>query len=428
MNSPKLVAIVLSAALLMGGLSCSRRQDSQAPDPNQSASLENSQARTADLPGRRGAGGGLRAGQGLGRGRGRAWSPAEPIRLADKELAAIEIQTAVVSYQPMSSHLEATGKILVSPFRKAIVSYPFPARIAEIHVRPGVWVQAGQALVTLQSEAVGEAKSEYFKALADAELAKSSLEREQRLFERGAGAGKNLQAAEAERKVAEASLEAAEKKLHVLGFTEEQVQKAADAHEIKPLITLFSPLSGKVADNTMSLGTMVDQSTEILTILDPRVLCVDANIYERDISKIQVGQEVDVTVPAYPGVVFKGKIQYVGDIMNEETRTITVRTEVENEGLNLKAGMFASLRIQLDRQARALTIPQTAVLDDGDLKIAFLKKGGEFFPREITVGTKMNGLIEVLSGLEEGDVVITTGSFQLKSKLYDEILKKAGVH
>jgi cobalt-zinc-cadmium efflux system membrane fusion protein len=328
----------------------------------------------------------------------------------------------------MSTHLEATGKILASPFRKAIVSYPFPARIAEIHVRPGAWVKTGQELVTLQSEAVGEAKSEYFKALADAELAKSSLEREQRLFERGAGAGKNLQAAEAERKVAEASLEAAEKKLHVLGFTEEQVQKAADTHEIKPLITLFSPISGKIVDNTMSLGTMVDQSTEILTVLDPRVLCVDANIYERDISKIRVGQEVDVTVPANPDVVFKGKIQYVGDIMNEETRTITVRTEVENEGLNLKAGMFASLRILLDRQARALTVPQTAVLDDGDLKIAFLKKGGEFFPREITVGTKMDGLIEVLSGLEEGDVVVTTGSFQLKSKLYDEILKKAGVH
>ena len=135
-----------------------------------------------------------------------------------------------------------------------------------------------------------------------------------------------------------------------------------------------------------------------------------------------------MTVPAYPGLVFKGKIQYIGDILNPETRTITVRTEVENADFNLKAGMFASLRILLGHQAKALTVPQTAVLDDGDLKIVFVKKDAQFFPREITVGSKMDGLIEVLSGLAEGEEVVTTGSFQLKSKLYDEILKKAGVH
>ncbi len=423
-----LFAFTLSAVLIMSGLSCSQRKDFENTGPAEKAGLKSSPKGALESPGRRGSGGGFRGGQGLGRGRGRAWNPSEPIILADKELEAVEIRTAVVSYRPISSHLEATGKILASPFRKAIVSYPFPARIAEIHVRPGDWVRTGQEIVTLQSEAVGEAKSEYFKALADAELAKSNLEREKRLFERGAGAGKNLQAAEAERKVAEASLEAAEKKLHILGFTEEQVQSAAETHEIKPLITLFAPIPGKVVDNTMVLGAMVDQSTEILTILDPRVLCVDANIYERDISKVQVGQEVEVTVPAYPGVVFKGKIQYVGDILDEETRTVTVRTQVQNEGSNLKAGMFASLRILLGRQARALTVPHEAVLDDGDLKIVFLKKEGRFFPREVSVGNKMNGFIEILNGIAEGDEVVTAGSFQLKSKLYDEILKKAGVH
>ncbi len=428
MNRTQIIAIVLSIALIGGGLSCTRRAAEPASDSASGASVEGAPTGRGLGPGRLAGGAGLRAGQGLGRGRGRAWNPSEPIILADKELEAVEIGTAVASYRPISSHFEATGKVLASPFRKAIVSYPFPARIAEIHVLPGDWVTTGQEIVTLQSEAVGEAKSEYFKALADAELAKNNLEREERLFERGAGAGKNLQAAEAEWKVAEASLEAAEKKLHVLGFTEEQVQTAAETHEIKPLITLFAPISGKVVDNTMVLGAMVDQSTEILTILDPRVLCVDANIYERDISKVQVGQEVEVTVPAYPGVVFKGKIQYVGDILDEETRTVTVRTQVQNEGSNLKAGMFASLRILLGRQERALTVPQEAVLDDGDLKLVFLKREGRFFPREVTVGTKMDGFIEILNGLSEGDEVVTTGSFQLKSKLYDEILKKAGVH
>jgi cobalt-zinc-cadmium efflux system membrane fusion protein len=407
----KLVAVGLSAALFFAGYSCSHRRDREA------AAGEPTLSRTAD------AGPGARAGQGVGRGGGRDWDNTTSLHLTDAEMKAIDLATVQASYQPISSRLRATGKVLASPFRKAIVSYPFPARIARIHVRPGDWVKTGQELITLQSEAVGEAKSEYFKALADSELAKSSYERERRLFDRGAGAGKNLQAAEAERKVAEANVNAAEKKLHVLGFTEAQVKTAADTHEINATITLFAPLPGKIVDNNMALGTMVDQSTEILTILDPSVLCVDADIYERDIAAVQKDQEVELTVPAYPDLVFKGRIQYIGDVLKEATRTVTVRTEVENEGFRLKPGMFASLTILLDQQARALTLPLAAVLDDRERKIVFLSRDGAFFPRVILTGPKMDGLIEVLSGIAEGDSVVTRGNYQLKSKLYDEILK-----
>jgi cobalt-zinc-cadmium efflux system membrane fusion protein len=412
----KLVAVGLSAALFFAGYSCSHRRDREA------AAGERALSRTAD------AGPGAKTGQGVGRGGGRDWDNTTSLRLTDAEMKAIDLATVQASYQPISSRLRATGKVLASPFRKAIVSYPFPARIAQIHVRPGDWVKTGQELITLQSEAVGEAKSEYFKALADCELAESSYERERRLFNRGAGAGKNLQAAEAERKVAEASVNAAEKKLHVLGFTEAQVKTAADTHEINATITLFAPLPGKIVDNNMALGTMVDQSTEILTILDPSVLCVDADIYERDIAAVQKDQEVELTVPAYPDLVFKGRIQYIGDVLKEATRTVTVRTEVKNEGFRLKPGMFASLTILLDRQARALTLPLAAVLDDQDRKIVFLSRDGAFFPRVILTGPKMDGLIEVLSGIAEGDSVVTRGNYQLKSKLYDEILKGSHIH
>jgi len=423
-----LIAISLSAALVLGGLACSHQKDSPKSGSEPTMSSESPPGGGAGAPGRRGAGGGLRVGQGAGRVGGRDWNSTTSLRLTEKEINAIDLETVAASYQSMSSHLRATGKVLASPFRKAIVSYPFPARIAKIHVRPGDWVKTGQELVTLQSEAVGEAKSEYFKALADFELAKSSFEREKRLFDRGAGAGKNLQAAEAERKVAEASLNAAEKKLHVLGFTEAQVKTAAETHEINATITLFAPLPGKIVDNNVALGAMVDQTSEILTVLDPSVLCVDADIYERDIAAVRKGQEVEVTVPAYPDLVFKGRIQYIGDVLKEETRTVAVRTEVENEGYRLKPGMFASLTILIDRQARALTVPQAAVLDDRDRKIVFISKGAEFFPRVIVTGPKMDGVIEVLSGLAEGDRVVTKGNYQLKSKLYDEILKGSHVH
>lgn len=424
----RIMAITMTIAIAVGlaGLACSHRKDTRSSDAEPSVSPQTSPGGGRG-PGR-GAGLGPRDGRGRELGAGRDWNGTTSVRLTENEIKAIGLETVAASYQPMSSHLRATGKVLASPFRKAIVSYPFPARIARIHVRPGDWVKTGQELITLQSEAVGEAKSEYFKALADSELAESSYEREKRLFDRGAGAGKNLQAAEAERKVAEASVNAAEKKLHVLGFTEAQVRTAAGTHEINATITLFAPLPGKIVDNNMALGTMVDQSTEILTILDPSVLCVDADIYERDIAAVRKDQEVELTVPAYPDLVFKGKVRYIGDVLEEETRTVTVRTEVENEGYRLKPGMFASLTILLDREARALTVPQAAVLDDRDRKIVFLSRDGAFFPRVIVTGPKMDGVIEVLSGLAEGDRVVTKGNYQLKSKLYDDILKGSGVH
>ncbi|MGB7294700.1 MAG: efflux RND transporter periplasmic adaptor subunit [Candidatus Aminicenantales bacterium] len=350
-----------------------------------------------------------------------------PIELSDDEIDAIKIETVVAAYQSIASQLQAMGKVLAHPLRQAIVSYAFPARIARIHVRPGDWVKQGQELVTLQSEEVGEAKSAYYKAIADHELARQNHEREKRLFDGGVGAQKNMLTTEAELKVAEASLDAAEKKLHVLGFTEAQVKAITETHQVNPVIALFSPISGKVIQYNVVLGGMIDQASEILTIMDPSLLCVDAEVYERDIAKMRNGQNVDVSVPAYPDEKFQGKICYIGDVLKEETRTITVRTEVENRGNKLKPGMFANVIIFLNHQTRALVLPQQAVLDDKDNKIVFIKRGDQFFAARVEIGSKQNGLVEITGGLEEGDEIVTNGNYQLKSKLYDDILK-ASVH
>ncbi len=373
-----------------------------------------------------------RPGQGLGRqvagrGFGRGWANSTVIELSDEEKQTVKIETVAAAYKPIASKLQAMGKVLAHPMRKAIVSYAFPARIARIHVRPGDWVKEGQELVTLQSEEVGEAKSAYYKAIADHELAKQNHEREKRLFDRGVGAQKNVLATEAELKVAEANLDAAEKKLHVLGFTEAQVKAISESHQVNPVITLFSPISGKVVQYNTVLGGMIDQGSEILIIMDPSLLCVDAEIYERDIAKIRNGQTVEVSVPAYPDETFKGKICYIGDVLKEETRTITVRTEVENRGNRLKPGMFANITIFLNHQTRALVLPQQAILDDKDNRIVFVKRGNQFFAVLIETGTKQNGYVEITAGLEEGDEIVTRGNYQLKSKLYDEILK-AHIH
>jgi RND family efflux transporter MFP subunit len=173
---------------------------------------------------------------------------------------------------------------------------------------------------------------------------------------------------------------------------------------------------------------MVDQETEILTIMDPSVVCIHADIYERDIAKIRIGQEVEAIVPAYPGEVFKGKISFISDVLNEETRTITVRSEITNRDFKLKPGMFANIDIFLNHQNNVLVLPKEAILDEGNDRIVFLKVDGKYIPRIIDTGLQNGGFVEILGGIKEGDEVVTVGNFQLKSKLYDEILKKAGIH
>ncbi len=418
-------AVLLIFGLLVLFSGCSHR-DRPSDQTDSDAVLSQDTARQG-RPLQKGSG--PRAGgRGYGRTDGRGMRRTDGIQLSDQEREVVKVETVKAVHAPLKAELSAMGKVIAPQNSKAIVSYAFPARISQIHIRIGDWVKRDRRLVTLQSEEVGNAKSEFYKASADFELAKVSNERQQRLFDRGVGAKKDFLSSEADLKVAEANLTAAEKKLHVLGFTEDDVKLISESHQINPVITLNAPISGKIIQNNAVLGSMIDQETEILVIMDPTVLWIDADIYEKDIAKIRLGQEVAVTVPAYPGEEFLGKTTYISDLLNENTRTITVRTEVENRDYKLKPGMFASIKIALNHQSRALVVPQEAVLDDRGDKVVFIQRGDQFFLQVVQAGTTENSLIEIVQGLTEGDEVVKIGNYQLKSKLYEEILKAGHIH
>ncbi len=412
-------AILLFSISLIFPLACKQESPASTDDDRQISQLEVRRGKHGINNGR---------GAGLGRKRqGRGW-PESSVSLSEKEKEVIEIQTVKVSRQPFKPFLQAAGKVLAPYSKMSLISYAFPARVVRIHGQVGDWVDKNAPLITLQSEEVGRAKADFFKARADYELAQRNLARQKRLFERGAGAQKELLIAEAEFKVAEASFNATEKKLHVLGFSEEEIKLIAETHQVNPIITLYSPIRGKIVEVKVVPGEMVDQTKEIMTILDPSLLWVDAEIFERDISKVRIGQEVEVMVQAYPEKLFSGKVTYVGDVLKEETRTVTVRTEVANQGLWLKPGMFASIKIYLHEEKPVLMVPEAAVLDDQGEKFVFVRQGDVFQPKKLVLGPKQDGFFEVLSGLNEGEEVVTQGSYTLKSKLLQDVLKKAGLY
>lgn len=350
------------------------------------------------------------------------------VQLSAAAIEAAGIHWAKAERRECPGVLKAAGKILAPRSGTAIVSYFLPGRIAEVHVRVGDRVRKGQPLVTLECAEVADAMSEYFKAHASHELAELSLTREKQLAADGIGARKNLLAAETDSKVARASLEAAEKRLHTLGFNESQVKEIAENHKISPAMVLHSPIDGKVVTSSAVIGAMVDQSKEILTIVDPKLLWVDAEIYEKDLAKARIGQEVEVRVPAFLAERFTGKVCYIADVVQEETRTITVRTEVDNREERLKPGMFADVSLFFARNGPVLAVPVSAILEDGDEQVVFVREKDGFARREIETGPSNGAYRQVVKGLQEGEEVVIEGNHQLRSKLSGASLHGAHTH
>lgn len=350
------------------------------------------------------------------------------LQLTPEEAQNIDLKVETVGIRKMDSLISATGKVNANENKVAIVGPIFSGRIKSIYVNVGDLVQKESKLVILESLEVAEAKSEFYKTYASMELAKINYERQQRLFKENVAAQKNLAASEADYKIALANLNAAEKNLHTLGFNEEDIEKLTTSHEISPTIYLSSPIKGRVVKREAVVGAMVDQSNDLFTIMDLSTLWVDADIYERDLSLIKIGGNVEVIVPSYPREVFMGKVAYISDLFNEETRTATVRTEVTNRGSKLKVGMFANIKIYTTAAKEALVIPVKAVLDVGGEKIVFVKEGKSFRLKIVETGVTLNNFVEILSGLKEGEEVVVEGNSQILSELIDKETSLGIIH
>jgi len=350
------------------------------------------------------------------------------VRLSQASLEAAGVKVAKVQTGEGRCVLKAMGKLLAPQAQTAVVSYSFPGRVAEVRTKVGDWVEKGQTVIVLESQEVGQAKSEFIKAVAAMELAKVNRDIESRLLENGTSARKGFLAAEADYKLAQVTAEAAEKRLHVLGFTEQRVKEVSGAHEIHPTVMLTAPIAGKIVASKAILGSVVDQATEILTIIDPRTLWAEAGVYEKDLAKVKVGQKVEIAVPAYPGKVFQGTVSHIGDLVDEETRTITVRTEVANGDLQLKPGMFTDVCVLQNGTESMVLVPSDAVLEEGQRRIVFVKQNDGFVRKEVETNPIEGNQVQILKGLKAGEEVVVQGNHQLKSELQRELLEAAHSH
>jgi multidrug efflux pump subunit AcrA (membrane-fusion protein) len=185
----------------------------------------------------------------------------------------------------------------------------------------------------------------------------------------------------------------------------------------KPL-ELKAPIDGVIVDRKSTPGELVGKDKEIYTISDPTDLWVIAEVKERDIGAMKVGQDASFSVLAYPGETFRGKVVRLGNQVEAESRTLEVRIEVSNADGRLKPGMFADVEIVTTILDDIIVIPDTALQTEEDNQIVFVAlDGNKFQKRVLKLGLEQRGRVEVLQGLKVGERVVTDGSFILKSEM-----------
>lgn len=319
-----------------------------------------------------------------------------------------------------STGLPVTGAITYDANRVSHIGPRIDGRIVRLAVDVGASVQGGQTLAVLESPEVGQTRVELTEAESLASIARENYERERRLEEQGISSRKELLDSQADLRRAEADVNSARQRLSVLG-----AGQGGGAQYV-----LTAPFPGVVVARNASLGEMATPSDQLFTVANLDRLWIELDIYERDLSVVAVGQEVDVRTAAYPGQLFPGRIVYVGDILDPEKRTVRARVEIPNPAGVLKPGMFANALIRVGAGGVAsIAVPQEAIQEVEGRQVVFVPgaEAGEFMARTVTVGDATDGgRVIILSGLAAGDQIVTAGAFMLRSELAEGEIGEAG--
>lgn len=341
------------------------------------------------------------------------------VRLTKEQMATAKIATAIATPREVSSEIEATAEVVPPDDSVARVGSKISGRITKLPVAVGATVKAGELIAIIDSPELGTAKSDYLGAVAQARLTRETADREKILFDKKISAEQDYRVAEAEATKARAAKEAAEARLHTLGFSDAQLQRLTAEQHSSSSILVSSPISGVVVERPVSLGQVIHPEDTVGVIMDLRTVWIQVDAYERDLAQLAIGQQVAARVPAWAKREFIGVIQLIGAVVDRKSRTVKVRVVLENADGALKPGMFAKVRLAGSKgEARqGLFVPSAAVQRDGEVAIVFVPIGEtEFQLRKVETGVAADGWVQITRGVTAGEKVVTTGAFQLKSE------------
>jgi len=339
------------------------------------------------------------------------------VSLDSAQLAQAGIQTVAVRRAALPSTLTLTGEVIAEPDRTARLSSATTGRLEQVNFNEGATVKRGDILATVRVPDVGRLRGAYAAATSRARASKLNAERLEALKTSGLGSEQALVDAQADSRAQEAEARALGEQLTALGV---------NAESGGFIVALRAPISGVVVSRDAIVGQPISTEAVLATIVDLSEVWFLGRVFEKDLARLRVGTTAELELNAYPGGHFHGTVDYVSQQIDPMARTLTARIRVANDTGQLRLGLFGRAHVDVGepgKQATGLVVPRDAVLEVAGKRVVFVKeKDGDFVVHEVAVGDSAMDDVQLLSGVSEGEEVVSKGGFTLKSLLLKSTL------
>ncbi len=318
---------------------------------------------------------------------------AQRISLSPDETRRIGVTYAAATLGPLGKDVRTVGQVTFDETKVTVISPKVDGWVEALYVNyTGQPVRAGEPLLAIYSPMLVTAQEELLLA--------------ERLQGRVAEAGADARANAAE------LLTSARRRLAYWDIPESEIERIERSRKVQRTLTLRASASGVVIEKNVSEGQRIMAGDALYRIADLRTVWVEGEVFEQDLPAVRPGLTVTASFEALPGEQFHGQISYVYPTLDPETRTAKVRVELHNPELELKPGMYATLRLTGTSRPSVLSVPRSAVLSTGERNLVFVRRAdGMLQPREVAVGIANDERIEILRGLSVGDTVVASGTF-----------------
>ncbi|WP_095151616.1 efflux RND transporter periplasmic adaptor subunit [Pseudomonas sp. Irchel s3b5] len=330
------------------------------------------------------------------------------LALSAEQIAAAGIQLVQSRAQNISLGLPFPGEVRFDEDRTAHLVPRVPGVVESVSVNLGQSVKKGQLLAVISSQQISDQRSEQAAAQRRLVLARTTYEREKKLWQDKISAEQDLLQARQALEEAEIAVTNARQKISVLSGS--VVATGGNRYELR------APFDGVVVEKHLTPGEVVDETTAAFTLSDLSRVWVTFGVSPKELSKVQVGKPVTVSAPELNAEV-AGTVSYVGSLLGEQTRTATVRVTLENPQGSWRPGLFVTALVATDSRQANVAVPETAIQTIEDKPTVFVRTDDGFKAQTVALGNRAAGLVEVTQGLGAGVQVAAAGSFVLKSEM-----------
>jgi cobalt-zinc-cadmium efflux system membrane fusion protein len=352
----------------------------------------------------------------------------DSLEMSAEAQSHIGLETVTAEVRDLKELLPVTGTVQPIDSRVAHIRPIAAGRLTNVAVRVGDRVAANQTLAMFDNIEAVDVISQYRAARADLEksniqlaLARQQAERNRQLADIGAIPRKEYELTQSEEKGLAVSIQAQESIVAGLSAKLERFGLSNDAVASETSTAIRAPFGGVVIDADASPGETISPDSQLFRIADISEVWVQAEVYEKDLGRIQRGGTASIRVDTYPDREFAGRVTYISDVLDPQTRTARVRCDVPNSDTNLKLDMFATVLLPTTYSMQALAIPAESIQQIDGMNVVFVRTGPTTFEQKtVRIGRIIQGTAEILGGIEEEETVVTKGAFHLKSIVLGE--------